>query len=232
MPFLICNTTEYVAVTNGKIRSVSDISLAKIFEGEGEAKAFLATLAPYFKNRGFAVAKTKVKPNVAEVESEEAINIGIEKRKDECFLLLDKAQSVVTDFDALARIAKSNKDFAAEQLSICDRSLTDVLHRIELGKFNACEGYKLASMIQDILIERRKYKDFIYISNVLVSSGSDTIVKNNVIGSIRNMDNRGYTPRELPEIFQNNFQKPLDKIVDLWYHIITGSEQQPVRCTE
>ena len=44
MPFLICNTTEYVAVTNGKIRSVSDISLAKIFEGEGEAKAFLRTL--------------------------------------------------------------------------------------------------------------------------------------------------------------------------------------------
>ena len=202
MPFLICNTTEYVAVTNGKIRSVSDISLAKIFEGEGEAKAFLATLAPYFKNRGFAVAKTKVKPNVADVESEEAINIGIEKRKDECFLLLDKAQSVVTDFDALARIAKSNKDFAVEQLSICDRSLTDVLHRIELGKFNACEGYKLASMIQGILIERRKYKDFIYLSNVLISSGADTIVKNNVIGSIRNMDNREYTPRELPEIFQ------------------------------
>lgn len=205
MPFLICNTTEYVAVTNSKVRSVSDISLAKIFEGEGEAKAFFATLAPYFKNRGFAVAKTKIKPNVAEVENEEAINIGIEKRKDECFLLLDKAQSVMTDFDYLARIAKSNKDFAVEQLSICDRSLTDVLHRIELGKFNACEGYKLASMIQDILIERRKYKDFIYISNVLTSSGADTLVKNNVVGSIRGMDNREYTPRELPEIFQNNF---------------------------
>lgn len=202
MPFLICNTTEYVAVTNGKIRSVSDISLAKIFEGEGEARAFFATLAPYFKNHDFAVTKTKVKPNIAEVENEEAVNIGIEKRKSECFLLLDKAQSVVTDFDALARIAKSNKDFAVEQLSICDRSLTDVLHRIELGKFNACEGYKLASMIQGILIERRKYKDFIYLSNVLISSGADTIVKNNVIGSIRNMDNREYTPRELPEIFQ------------------------------
>ena len=57
-------------------------------------------------------------------------------------------------------------------------------------------------MIQGILIERRKYKDFIYLSNVLMSSGADTIVKNNVIGSIRNMDNREYTPRELPEIFQ------------------------------
>ena len=224
MPFLICNTTEYVAVTNGKIRSVSDISLAKIFEGEGEAKAFLATLAPYFKNRGFTVAKTKVKPNVAEVENEEAINIGIEKRKDECFLLLDKAQSVVTDFDALARIAKSNKDFAVEQLSICDRSLTDVLHRIELGKFNACEGYKLASMIQDILIERRKYKDFIYLSNVLMSSGADTIVKNNVIGSIRNMDNRNIRPENFLKFFRNKFQKPLDKIGNRWYHIITGSE--------
>ena len=45
-------------------------------------------------------------------------------------------------------------------------------------------------------------KDFIYLSNVLMSSGADTIVKNNVIGSICNMDNREYTPRELPEIFQ------------------------------
>ena len=63
MPFLICNTTEYVAVTNGKIRSVSDISLAKFFEGEGEARAFFATLAPYFKNHDFAVTKTRVKPN-------------------------------------------------------------------------------------------------------------------------------------------------------------------------
>ena len=210
MPFLICNTTEYVAVTNGKIRSVSDISLAKIFEGEGEAKAFLATLAPYFKNRGFAVAKTKVKPNVAEVENEEAINIGIEKRKDECFLLLDKVQSVVTDFDALARIAKSNKDFAVEQLSICDRSLTDVLHRIELGKFNACEGYKLASMIQDILIERRKYKSVL-----------------SAIWTIGNIHQENFL-----KFSKNNFQKPLDKIGYLWYHIITGSEQQPVRCTE
>ena len=109
MPFLICNTTEYVAVTNGKIRSVSDISLAKIFEGEGEARAFFATLAPYFKNHDFAVTKTRVKPNITEVENEEAVNIGIEKRKSECFLLLDKAQSVVTDFDAIARIANLTK---------------------------------------------------------------------------------------------------------------------------
>lgn len=202
MPFLICNTTEYVAVTNNKARSVTDISLAKIFDGEGEARLFFNTLAPYFKNHGFAVAKTKVKPNVADVENEAAINIGVEKRKDECSFLLDKIKPVVTDFDSIVRIAKSNKDFAVEQLSVCDRSLTDVLHRIELGKFNACEGYKLASMIQDILIERRKYKDFIYVANVITNTGSDNVVKNNVIGAIRGMDNREYSPRELPEIFQ------------------------------
>lgn len=46
-------------------------------------------------------------------------------------------------------------------LSTLDKEQSDVLHMIEFGNFNACEGYKLAKRLQEIRWARRNAKDTI-----------------------------------------------------------------------
>lgn len=45
------------------------------------------------------------------------------------------------------------------ELSRLDKEQCDVLHMIEFGRFNACDGYKLAKRLQDIRLERRDIKN-------------------------------------------------------------------------
>lgn len=45
------------------------------------------------------------------------------------------------------------------ELTRLEQEQCDLLHMIELGKFNACEGYKLAKRLQDIRVERREIKN-------------------------------------------------------------------------
>ena len=42
--------------------------------------------------------------------------------------------------------------------SMIDKEQSDLLHCIEFGTFNACEGYKICNMLKKIRIERRKNK--------------------------------------------------------------------------
>lgn len=43
-----------------------------------------------------------------------------------------------------------------------DKKLTDHYHKIEIGKFNACEGYYLTKQLQEILQKRRLIKSELY----------------------------------------------------------------------
>jgi hypothetical protein len=43
-----------------------------------------------------------------------------------------------------------------------DKKLTDHYHKVEIGKFNACEGYYLTKQLQEILQKRRLIKSELY----------------------------------------------------------------------
>ncbi|HHW03390.1 MAG TPA: hypothetical protein GXX35_11400 [Thermoanaerobacterales bacterium] len=46
-----------------------------------------------------------------------------------------------------------------QQLQQCDLESSDLLHEIELSKFNACEGYLLAKKLQEVRRRRREIKN-------------------------------------------------------------------------
>lgn len=46
-----------------------------------------------------------------------------------------------------------------EIISKADLEIQDLLHLVELGKFNAAEGYSIAHQIKEARIKRRKAKD-------------------------------------------------------------------------
>jgi prefoldin subunit 5 len=65
---------------------------------------------------------------------------------------LGEIESVIT------RIEKDKK-VLSERLSQLDKELSNVYHKIEVSRFNACEGYYLAKQLQEVLHKRRIVKD-------------------------------------------------------------------------
>ncbi|MFO1442984.1 hypothetical protein KDN24_07100 [Bacillus sp. Bva_UNVM-123] len=50
----------------------------------------------------------------------------------------------------IAKISKKESEY--------DRKVSDIYHKIEISKFNACEGYYLSKELQDVLQKRRVIK--------------------------------------------------------------------------
>lgn len=64
--------------------------------------------------------------------------------------------------DLLSSIPKQQERLVAE-LSLCDRELTDLDHKLELTRFNASEGFKHNRDRQITLVRRREIKNELFI---------------------------------------------------------------------
>lgn len=101
---------------------------------------------------------------------------------------------------------KQTHDEFVKELSTQDKMTSDILHRIELGTFNACEGYKLCKKIKEVRQERRVIKDELEplkkLHGTILTIKSKVQKSNkNIVKMEQNMQNRSYTPRVLKEIF-------------------------------
>lgn len=54
-----------------------------------------------------------------------------------------------------------------DELLICEQEIQDLLHEIELTKFDAARGYQLAKQIQEVRQRRRQLKDYMEITKHL-----------------------------------------------------------------
>lgn len=87
-----------------------------------------------------------------------------------------------------------------------DRKQQDILHCIEFGTFNACEGYKICDMLKKIRTERREIKNEINALNILYDGFIKQIYKAFLLKSeqIVNTDKTSkvctYTPKILNTI--------------------------------
>lgn len=126
------------------------------------------------------------------------------------------------DFDQLTDIELVNYDSALAQIgSFCDlhdqlvarapwidhklievdNKIQDVLHAIEFNSYNARDGYKIYKLLHDLRLERRKYKDEIFIRE---------LIDNNIHGTdwgkfrsrVKDVKDRQYHVREMEELFE------------------------------
>src|SRR5699024_4920712 len=90
-----------------------------------------------------------------------------------------------------------------QELSACDKELSDLLHLVEFSKFNASDGYKYAKQIKVARERRRVLKNEIELLEPLNSVVAEMKINreklNRAIGEIRNFkknqNTRGYRMR-------------------------------------
>lgn len=126
------------------------------------------------------------------------------------------------DFDQFTDIELVNYDSALEQISsFCDlhdqlvarapwidhklieveNKIQDVLHAIEFNSYNARDGYKIYKLLHDLRLERRKYKDEIFIRELIDDNihGTDW---GKFKSRVEDVKDRQYHVREMEELFK------------------------------
>lgn len=108
---------------------------------------------------------------------------------------LDTMTSFIADSEV-------RKDELVLSLSNVDKEVSDILHYIEFGKFNAYQGYLAFNMLKQRLMKRRKIKDELSILQQIGECQISSEKLNNIRASINSLDNRKYEPRVLKELFE------------------------------
>lgn len=92
---------------------------------------------------------------------EEVEKIMVKENFDELDNLAQDLEEWIEQSTRLQKLQQKNRAIynkLNEQLSIKDQEISDIRHVIELGNFNASQGYKLAKDMQEALQERRRIK--------------------------------------------------------------------------
>lgn len=126
------------------------------------------------------------------------------------------------DFDQFTDIELVNYDSALTQIgSFCDlhdqlvarapwidhklievdNKIQDVLHAIEFNSYNARDGYKIYKLLHDLRLERRKYKDEIFIRE-LIDNNIHSADWGKFRSRVKDMKDRQYHAREMEELFK------------------------------
>lgn len=126
------------------------------------------------------------------------------------------------DFDQFTEIELVNYDSALAQISsFCDlhdqlvarapwidhklteveNKIQDVLHAIEFNSYNARDGYKIYKLLHDLRLERRKYKDEIFIRE-LIDDNIHDVDWGKFRSRVKDVKDRQYHVREMEELFK------------------------------
>lgn len=87
------------------------------------------------------------------------------------------------------------------KLTEVENKIQDVLHAIEFNSYNARDGYKIYKLLHDLRIERRKYKDEIFIRELIDDNihGTDW---GKFRSRVKDVKDRQYHVREMEELFK------------------------------
>ena len=114
--------------------------------------------------------------------------------------LIEKIDSIKNAFTDI----NNRGNVLSENLSIVDRKISDIQHYMEFGKFNAYQGWLCFKMLQNLLRQRRKFKDELNVLSLIKECKINPDSISDLHKTILDMKNRTYTPRELPELFNYN----------------------------
>lgn len=81
-----------------------------------------------------------------------------------------------------------------------EKAITDLRHYIEFGEFNAYQGFRLFRILQNLLRQRRNYKDIIFLLENISENSNDI---NYIYWCCIQLKCRNYKPRILKTMFNN-----------------------------
>lgn len=126
-----------------------------------------------------------------------------------CFreIIDDNIQDWITKINEIAKLLQGSgerKEELLKKLSDVDKEIVDIEHYIEFGKFNAYQGWMCFKMLQNLLQQRRKYKNEISVLNLIKQCdfNTDSIIA--LSQTISDIQNKCYKPRAFPELFMGS----------------------------
>lgn len=126
---------------------------------------------------------------------------------------IELSEEHITDVvDKLFNIIRENKVdlnllaayiiYMREELSHVSGEITDYYHYIEFNDLSASSGFKVYKDLKQTLIHRRKLKDTISKLDLLMQTFKDNSEASFTIFDYIEPNDRSYTARELPELFE------------------------------
>lgn len=111
--------------------------------------------------------------------------------------------SSIGNFKQFVNTIELIKSSLCTELGEVNKEMCDILHYIEFGKLNACQGWAATEMMKNSRRQRRKIKDALYIIDEIEKGRRNGIPEDkSAQTAIFNMNNRKYTPRKLNFLFE------------------------------
>lgn len=191
--------TVWVYKSKGSYTLTTDKARALIFDDKPSADAvFKSNLSKLIKSKGVTVQSVGVQIEGSEAKSEPTVVV------TSCHPSPSESSKYIISVlsEAVAKLNVRHQELTEEQ-SKFDGRVTDIEHYIEfnLGKLNACDGYKAYKLLQETLLERRKIKDELQIIQVVRDRMNAEDIAN-VEQKISELETRTYKPRELTYLFE------------------------------
>ena len=130
-----------------------------------------------------------------------------EKQKEICFRAIDHGeltqwQEKIEQLVELFGGTESRYSELSTKLSDVDKEISDIEHYIEFGKFNCYQGWLCFKMLQNLLQQRRQYKNEMQIITRMKESKISGDSIKTLFESVKELQNKVYTPRKFPELFK------------------------------
>lgn len=142
------------------------------------------------------------------LETEQIVEKDEDKTKEICFRDIDDGNirewqdKLQTVMDALSNVDQRRTELGTK-LSEVDKEIVDVEHYIEFGNFNAYQGWRCFKMLQNLLRQRRKYKNEINVLEMIKQCKINNTALMNLSQNISDISNQRYRPRAFPELFRS-----------------------------
>lgn len=113
----------------------------------------------------------------------------------------DSALAQISSFCDLHDQLVARAPWIDHKLTKVDNKIQDVLHAIEFNSYNARDGYKIYKLLHDLRLERRKYKDEIFIRE-LINDNIHSVDWGKFRSRVKDVKDRQYHVREMEELFK------------------------------
>lgn len=169
----------------------SELNEAFQFNDKTKAENALANLPKQMRNLGYSVIQ--ISNTDKPVDFDQFTDIEL--------VNYDSALAQIGSFCDLHDQLVARAPWIDHKLTEVNNKIQDVLHAIEFNSYNARDGYKIYKLLHDLRLERRKYKDEIFIRE-LIDDNIHSADWGKFRSRVKDVKNRKYNAREMEELFK------------------------------
>ena len=215
MSYVITDGSNYIK-TSGDNRPTTTRckELARSFDSYIKAQNVCACLPNTFKKFNFYVQEEDPSSNIKEITHEPVRTIEREnipepptitcpaEGLDLRAINVDYIAEEMKRFEDFVHFLREQEPIIRQQQAYADAQIFDIEHAAELTKLNASQGFKIYKLLHEARNLRRQCKDALAMISYINEVVSDGIISRRVSRRIAGMENRNFTPRAIPTVFE------------------------------